>query len=166
MSKKTENNIIAVAFLLFFIAIAVMSLGYGARARLVPLPIAIGSAILVSMQLYLQNAKGTKINLAVDAGELLFGAKDVKGGKSKESKENLGKKELAAFGVVFLFMGLIFILGIEVAIFTFVTGYFRFINKDSWLKSLTFGIGTLVCIDLLFVKFLKVQFYHGLLNLF
>ncbi|KJS88277.1 MAG: hypothetical protein JM58_01590 [Peptococcaceae bacterium BICA1-8] len=166
MTKKTANNIVAVAFLLFFIAVAILSTGFGPRARLVPLPVAIGSAVLISFQLYLQNTKNTKINLAIDAGELLFGAKESKdsSGKKKEKKENLLKKELVSIGIVVSFLALILVIGIEPAILVFVVGYFRFINKAKWWKSFVFGIGTLLFIHLLFVQFLNVHFYKGILE--
>ncbi|KJS20735.1 MAG: hypothetical protein VR72_13215 [Clostridiaceae bacterium BRH_c20a] len=164
MTKRTANNLVAIAFLVFFVSVAIVSMGYGPRARLVPMPIAIGSAILISLQLYLQNAKNTKLNLAIDAGELLFGTKDTKKSKSGEKKEGLDKKELVAFTIVAVFLALIVIIGIEAAIFVFVTGYFRLINKDRWFKSLIFGIGTLLFIHLLFVTFLNVHFYKGILE--
>ncbi|NLT96081.1 MAG: tripartite tricarboxylate transporter TctB family protein [Clostridia bacterium] len=162
MKKTTANNLVAIAFLVLFIRIAIMTTAYGPRARLVPLPVAICSIILVCFQLYLQNSKNTKLNLKVDAGEVLFGQKEIKKSKSDEKKENSVKKELASFSVVLVFLALILILGVEPAIFVFVTGYFRFINKDKWLKSLLFGVGTLVFVHLLFVTFLNVNFYEGI----
>jgi len=164
MTKKTANNIVALAFLVFFIGIAIMTLNYGPRARLVPLPVAISSAVLISFQLYLQNAKNTKLNLTVDAGEVLFGTKETKKSKLNKKKESSVKKELIGLAVVLVFLTLILLIGIEAAILVFVTGYFRFINKNKWFRSLIFGIGTLLFIHLLFVTFLNVNFYNGVLE--
>ena len=47
MSRRTQENLIALAFLAVFIGVIVMSLGYGPRARMIPLPLASFGVILI-----------------------------------------------------------------------------------------------------------------------
>lgn len=168
MNKKTAENIVAVTFLVFFLAIAGLSLTYGSRARLVPFPIALISAALITLQLVIQNKRDVNIDLRVDAGEL-FSAKKIKADCKEEEaaaesaqKDKLkGKNELGAIILVIGFLALIMILGIEIATVCFVTAYFRFVNSASWLRSLLWGLGTVAGIYLLFTAFLDIDLYKG-----
>jgi len=162
MSKKTAENIVSVIFLVFFVGILVASYSYGPRARLVPIPIAMASSLLVCFQLYITNSKSTKFDLMVDASELFKSSNNVKPTHEKKKKDFSPEKERAALLIVLSFLAIVLVVGLEVGIFIFVTGYFKFINKDGWLKSLIFGSGTLAAIYALFVLFLKVQMYKGL----
>ena len=51
MSRRTQENIMAGAILCVFIGVIVMSLDYGPRARMIPLPLATFGVILIVIQL-------------------------------------------------------------------------------------------------------------------
>jgi len=70
MSKRAQENIVAFLFLFFFVAMIIISFDYGPRARLVPVPIAAVSAIIMLLQIYLMNFR-KDIELNVDAAEIL-----------------------------------------------------------------------------------------------
>lgn len=174
MSRRVQENIIAFLFLLFFIAMIILSFDYSPRARLVPVPIASVSAVIVLIQIYLMNFR-KDFNLNVDPAELLTG-------KSKEAiQEGLGKdeveevkikkieggKESVAILIVLTYLVMTWLIGIMVAMFLFVFGFFFIITKVGWIKSLIAALITEVSIYILFVNILEVQFYEGwLVNLF
>ncbi|CEP69344.1 Protein of unknown function DUF1468 [Moorella glycerini] len=164
MKNRMADNLVAFVFLLLFTLFATLSMGYGFRARLVPLPVAIGSGILVLIQLIIQNSRASHLNLSVNAGEL-FGTEKVKVNyEGKQVKERVpGGKEWFAFSLLAVFLGMVLVAGIEVATIIFVTGYFRYINKEGWLRSLLWGAGTTVALYLLFTVILRIHFYRGLL---
>ncbi|WP_338824098.1 hypothetical protein MHOCP_22210 [Moorella humiferrea] len=161
-----EDNLAAIAFLIIFIIFAILSMQYGDRARLVPLPVAIGSGVLVLIQLVLQNSReASNLRLAVNAGEL-FGTEKIK--ESFEGKKikdkTAGGKEGWAFLMLALFLVTILVVGIEAATIIFVAGYFRFINKAGWMRSLLWGAGTMMALYILFTILLRINFYRGLLE--
>ena len=59
MSRRTQENIMAGAILCVFIGVIVMSLDYGPRARMIPLPLATFGVILIVIQLVWQNLRST-----------------------------------------------------------------------------------------------------------
>ncbi|KKM10483.1 hypothetical protein SY88_12320 [Clostridiales bacterium PH28_bin88] len=171
MKSRTADNISAVVFLLIFIAFAVMSTQYGPRARLVPLPVAGVSAVMVLIQLILQNVKGGSLNLSVDAGKLFKAQnpleKEAKKGFAGEQQPSSIKardgKEWGAFSVVLTFWVMIMLFGLDLATLLFVTLYFRVVNKERWIRSLIWGTGTWAAIYLLFTGILRIQLYKGFL---
>lgn len=175
MSKKVQENIVAFLFLFFFIGMLVMSMGYSPRSRLVPVPIAIFSLVLVIAQILLMNFK-SDFDLNIDATEFLTG------GQSKESIEDsiekvdttgviteIGERpqEKVALLTVFVYLVLNYLVGIMPAIFIFVLGYFIILSKLTWIKALVISLSTVVFIWFFFVYLLQIQMYKGLLlNLF
>lgn len=169
MTKRTEENIVAVIFLVIFIAVIIMSMGYGVRARLVPLPIASGSAVLVLAQLILQNTK-KNVDFSVDASELFRGSKTgqaVQDEKSKTGSTDLkvkkigGGNEWRGLGLVGIYFLIILLIGIMPAVFIFVLGYFLFVAKIKWIRALLYSVLCEVAIYVLFVMLLQVQMYQG-----
>jgi hypothetical protein len=173
---KRQENIATVVMLLVFVFFAVGSLWYGPRARFVPLPISIIAILVALAQLYVQNSKSAKKDLGVDTFKL-FGADRTKeemeaaSDADREAEESLQKIKIAAgkaqmaYGLPLIFTGLIFAMGFNIAILLFVTWYFRFLNKGSWLVSLAYGIGTWVFVYLMFETVLVVGLYPGVIAL-
>ncbi|MHB1162869.1 MAG: tripartite tricarboxylate transporter TctB family protein, partial [Chloroflexota bacterium] len=69
MSRRAQENLMALAFLLVFIGFLVVSQGYGPKTRLVPVPLAAVSILLILLQLALQNLR-SNLQLSVDTMEL------------------------------------------------------------------------------------------------
>ena len=161
MSKQLENNIITIVLLIVFSWFLYTSLGYSAKARLVPLPVATVSIILILVQIYIQNF-AKHLELSVDPTELFKSATNEKAVERVEDcesqkAEQKGGNELVGIGMVFLFVAMIYLLGIINAITIFVFGYFYLIGKEKWYKALLY---TLICsasIFVLFVLILHVQ---------
>lgn len=173
MSKRAQENIIAFLFLFFFIAMIVLSFDYGPRARMVPIPIAAVSAVVMLLQIYLMNFR-KDIDLNVDAAELLTGGhtkESIVEGKSHEEVAEVkiikieGGKESTALLIVLVYLVMTLIIGIMPAMFLFVFGFFVLVTKMHWIRSLIIALITEVSIYILFVYILEIQFYEGWLVL-
>lgn len=168
MSRRTQENIIALAVLGIFIGVIVMSLGYGPRARMIPLPLATLGIILIVIQLVWQNLRSTD-ELQMDMLSMLTrqaeGAsaasqKNEEGGKPKST----WRRELTALGIVAALVALILLTGPIPAVFVFTGAYFVLSRHYSWFAGLVYTIAFTIAIYLLFVVALEVQLYHGLLE--
>ena len=173
MSKRAQENIVASLFLFFFIAMIIISFDYGPRARMVPVPIAAVSAIIMLLQMYLMNFR-KEIELNVDVAELLTRGQS-SGAMLDEVKQVdevkitviKGGKESTALLIVVLYFVMTILIGILPAMILFVYGFFALITKVHWIKSLITTLITVASIYILFVYVLEIQFYEGwLVNTF
>lgn len=170
LSRRAQENLVAGILLAVFVAFAAISLTYGDRARLVPLPVAIASSLLILLQLYLQNTRADA-DLAVDAmhlfarqGEQITSTLEAELAIPEQGVtivEEPGGSEWSAALLVIAFVSMILLVGILPAVFLFVFGYFLLVSKKRVLTSLAYAIGTEVAIYALFVWVLKVQMYGG-----
>lgn len=162
MSRRFQENVVAVVLLLIFIGFAWVSAGYTYRSRLVPLPVAIASIMLISLQLLLQNLRpGRELN--VDAAEMLgAGSSRMTSEMPGAANEGSGAgSELVGALLVAEFVGLILLVGILGAIFLYVFGYFYLIGKEKLWVALAYAFGTEIAVYLLFVVLLRVDMYEG-----
>ena len=165
MSRRSQENLIATVLLLLFVAILIMSFGYGPRARLVPVPIAIIAILLTAGQLIWQNLRAAD-ELHVDVLELVAGRDGSERRKAAQNEAGPQQHTLAAqakaFGMVAALLALFLVLGPLPAIFLFSAGYFILSGESSWLRGLTYAglcTGTLY---LIFGFILQVQLNRGL----
>lgn len=172
MSRRVQENLIAVAMLTVFIGVIVMCLGYGTRARLVPLPLAVFGVIMMVAQLVWQNLRPTD-ELHVDLLEVLTrrNRKESIAGPAGESapaapadRAPRWRLEANAFAIVAVFLGLILLVGPITAIFLFTAGYFLLSKHYSWLRGLVYTSVFTATVYLLFVVALEIQLYHGVLE--
>jgi hypothetical protein len=174
MSRRTQDNLIAVAIAIVFIGVIVMSLQYGPRARMVPIPLAVFGLILIVAQIVWQNVRSGE-GLKVDMLEVLTsrteeesisgmacGSSDEEAAPAKRRPRWL--QELTANGVVALFLFLILLLGPITAVFIFTGGYLLLSKHYSWLKGLIYTFVFTAMIYLFFVTALDLQLYHGILE--
>lgn len=176
MSKRTQENIVAFLFLIFFIVMLVISHSYNEKARMVPIPIAYASIFFLLIQMYFMNFR-QDINLNVDATELLTG------GKTEDEvleavhvddldevpieKAKAGGSEKGAIIMMVSYSVLAALIGILGGTLLFVTGFLRFVTKLNWVVSLLTGMATAVAIWFFFSYILEVRFFQGyLLELF
>ena len=170
MSRRFQENVIALVLLAFFVGIFVMSFEYGARARLVPLPIAALGIALVLAQLVWQNVRSLD-ELQVDMLEFISGDQAAALTAGLASKDNAVKerpagrinREVAAFGIVAALLALCFVLGPLIGVFVFMAGYFALSRLSSWLMAIVFALAGSTAFYLLFGVLLNVQFNRGLL---
>lgn len=165
MNNKTINNIVAVTFLLIFVAFLGVSMSYGGRTRLVPIPIAVTSIILVLLQLYYQNIR-PDVKLDIDTSDMFLKPierNDAIHGQTAATTEVIeeGGKESTGILLVGSFLVLIMLVGIIPATFLYVFGYCRYVGKNKSSKALSLAVATSLALFLLFDAILKVNLYEG-----
>jgi hypothetical protein len=172
MSRRTQDNIVAVLLLCVFAGLIMLSLGYSPRARLVPLPVAVFGALLVLIQLVWQNLRSTD-DLQVDLLDVLVKRDDKAITRqtpvSSPAQVDAGarfKRESVACAMVVVFLSLTLLLGPMPAIFVFTAGYFVMSAYCAWLRALIFAGAFTTVLYLLFVVALQIQLYHGILETF
>lgn len=167
MSRRTQENIMAGAILCVFIGVIVMSLDYGPRARMIPLPLATFGVILIVIQLVWQNLRSTDelqmdmLQMLTQRAEQQSAEKPEEGGGKRKSS---WRRELTALAIVAALVTLILLIGPIPAVFAFTGAYFLLSRYYSWFKGLVYTTAFTVAIYLLFVVALEVQLYHGLLE--
>ncbi|MGQ0524649.1 MAG: tripartite tricarboxylate transporter TctB family protein [Betaproteobacteria bacterium] len=168
MSRRTQENIIAVALLCVFIGVIVMSLGYGPRARMIPLPLATLGIILIVIQIIWQNLRSTD-ELQMDVLSMLTRQAEKDSAAPQQSEQDGKRKstwrrELTALAIVAALVVLILLAGPIPAVFVFTGAYFLLSRHYSWFAGLVYTSAFTIAIYLLFVVALEVQLYHGLLE--
>jgi hypothetical protein len=168
MSRRTQENVIAVAILCVFIGVIVMSLDYGPRARMIPLPLATFGIILIVIQIIWQNLRSTD-ELQVDMLQMLTRqAENAAAASGNDPDTAPGKsswrREMRALAMVAALVGLILLFGPMPAVFLFTGAYFLLSRHYSWPKALVYTIAFTITIYLLFVVALEIQLYHGVLE--
>jgi len=175
VSRRTQENLIAVAFLIVFIGVIVLCLDYGVRARKVPLPVAIFGLALIAIQIIWQNLRSAG-DLQVDLFEVLTQRKHQEGVSGKTAGEPVAaesapnaqrpswRREALAFGIVGVMLTLFLLLGPIPAIFLFTGGYFLLSRHYSWRRGLVYTVVFTATVYLLFVVALEIQLYHGILE--
>lgn len=179
MSRRTQENLLAVALLCFFIGILVLSLDYGPRARLVPIPISVLGMILLGAQLVWQNLRSPD-ELHVDMLEFLTrrGINPTESGEADDassaeaSPDGSGPvdgpstfgREVFAFGKIMAFVGMFLLLGPFPSVFIFTFAYLSLSRHYHWAKALVVTTIFSVVVYGLFVEVLDIQLYHGVLE--
>jgi len=166
MSRRTQENLVAGALLLLFVAILVMSFDYGPRARLVPVPIAIIAILLTLGQLIWQNLRAAD-ELHVDVLELVAGRDSAERRRSAQEETSTPQQhtlaaQARAFGMVAALLALFVVLGPLPAIFVFSAGYFILSGETSWTRGLIYAGLCAGSLYLIFGFVLQVQLNRGL----
>jgi len=173
MSRKLQENLIIGLIIAVLASVIYVSLGYGPRARMVPIPVAAFGLVLAIVQLIWQNLRSTE-ELHVDLLEVLTKRSEAGHGQgagaptapsaaagTKEAPRRLWPKELAALALVLGFLGLVLLIGPIPSIFIFTGGYFLVSRHYSWPKALGYTAIFTIAVYLLFVVGLEIQLYHG-----
>jgi Tripartite tricarboxylate transporter TctB family len=171
MSRKLQENLIIGLIIAVLAGVIYVSLGYGPRARMVPIPVAGFGLVLAIVQLIWQNLRSTE-ELHVDLLEVLTKRSEVGQGAgaptepsaaagATEAPRRLWPKELAALTLVLGFLGLVLLIGPIPSIFIFTGGYFLVSRHYTWPKALGYTAIFTITVYLLFVVALEIQLYHG-----
>ena len=143
---------------------------YGARARVVPLPIATLGAILTVAQLILQNLPSVG-DLHLDALELF--TSHAPGAASAKSAPRRGngapdptrwRRELIAVGIVVLLTGMFMLIGPIPSIFLFSAGYMLAKRQYSRPVGIAFAALFTLIVYVLFAVVLGVQMDNSILG--
>jgi Tripartite tricarboxylate transporter TctB family len=170
MSRRTQENLVAGILLAGFIGIIVLSLDYSPRSRLVPLPMAVLGAILVTVQLVWQNLRSVD-ELQVDVLEFLTGHSRAGGPApsgdqapaAREKAATGAMKNLVAFAMVAVLLAAFLLLGPIPAIFLFTAGYLILSKYSSWPKGLAYGAVFTAIIVVVFGYILKIPLDRSIL---
>lgn len=175
MSRRTQENILAILLMAFFIGILVISLDYSPRARLVPIPISVLGILLLGVQLAWQNLRSPD-ELHVDMLEFLTRRTgDPTKQETADAETNPGKaakaetpsqfgREVFAFAKVAGFVGMFLLLGPFPSVFIFTFAYFSLSRHYHWAKAIIVTTIFVAVTYGLFVEILDIQLYHGLLE--
>jgi hypothetical protein len=165
MSRRAQENVICAALLALFAAVIWLSLDFGPRARMIPLPLAVFGIVLTLIQVAWQNLGSTdELQMDMIAVDPLAVAAEAEAEKTAApDKRVTWREEVGAFGIVAALLALIYTLGILPAVFLFTGGYFALTREYSWRASLVYTSILTVAVYLLFVVALQIQPYHGLL---
>jgi hypothetical protein len=160
MSRRTQENLVAAALLIFFGGVIWLCQDFGPRARMIPLPLAVFGIVLTAIQIVWQNLRSTD-ELQVD----LFSVPDraAIGAQEAADRRPVWRREAGAFGIIGLLIALIFVTGIIPAVFLFTGGYFLLTRHYSLRASVVYTTVFTAAIYLMFVAALQIQPYHGML---
>jgi hypothetical protein len=165
-------SLMDLAVLAVLIGAAVLCSGYGARARMVPMIVAVGSIGFLLLQLVLQS-RGASLD--IDQEELL-GAEAKRAAEEAEAKEQAfaeaaprsfvtyeGGSLWSGLAIIVGFAALILGLGVLPAVFLFVFGFLAFISRLRVLWALLLALATEGVVYGLFVLVLGVRMNRGFL---
>jgi len=163
MSRRAQENVVAAVLLAVFAAVIAMSLDFGPRARMIPLPLAVLGVILTLVQIVWQNVASTEslqMDLITVAGR---SEPDAGMGVAKAGATASWRSEAGAYGIVAILLALMLAAGPIPAVLAFTGGYFLITRQYSWLASLIYTVAFTLAVYLLFFVVLQIQPYHGLL---
>jgi hypothetical protein len=166
MSRRTQENLVVAVFLAIFVGVIVLSLDFGPRARMIPLPLASLGVILALIQLVWQNLGSTdalKMDMIrVEKPQGVQAADEGREQKSLDAKPTL-RRRAGAYGIVAALLLLILAVGPLAAVFVFTLGYFLATRYYTPLLALVYtSLFTAVMYGLFFVV-LQINPYYGLL---
>jgi hypothetical protein len=173
VSRRAQENVLAIVLVGILVAVIIVSMNYGPRSRLVPVPVAVFSLILVIAQMVVQNT-GSPDDLHVDVLEMLTRrtAREGLTDKAKSARPRpvtahppgtRARREIVAFVVLAILLGLVLLLGPITGIFLFVLGYAAVVGRLRWYSALALSFGVSGALYLLFVVLLNTQMYYGIL---
>lgn len=170
MSRQAREILAASFFLLLFAFIGWLTLDFGPRARLIPLPLAIVGGGLALFQIVLSLSRPGGLErmkiIEVDTSALPGAdASDVvpSNDASLSVQQPKRRREWVAYAVVIGFCALVMTVGPVIAMFVFTTAYFMRTRVYSPLRSLIFGSVYTGIVYLLFFTTLQIEPYYGVL---
>jgi len=164
MSRRVQDNLAAAVILAIFAIAIVLSLDFGPRARMIPLPLALFGAVLTVVQLLWQNLRSTaELQIDLIAVTRPRGAPETAEAKPAQARPSW-RREAGAYAIVALLLALTLSLGPVPAAFVFTGGYFIVTRHYSWLTGLIYTVAFTLAVYLLFFAVLQIQPYYGLLE--
>ncbi len=164
MSRHAQENVVSVLLLVVFAGVIILCQDFGARARMIPMPLAIFGIVLTLIQLVWHNLGSTRdLQMEMISVQAPAGVEPVATPESKAEDAPSWQREAGAYGIVGALLALVFVTGIIPAVFVFTAGYFLLSRYCSWPVSLIYTAIFTVTVYLLFVVALEMQPYHGLL---
>lgn len=170
MSRRMQENLIVLVFLALFASVIVASLGYGPRARMVPVPIAALGIVLGLAQLVWQNLR-SESELQIDMLQFLTGrsdaADDVPDRQAPAAPKPAGGefgRELRVAALVAAIVAGTMLFGILPASFVLCAAYFGFSRQYGWLRAVVTGLAFSAVLWLLFGHVLGIPIGRSILG--
>ena len=171
IGRRAQENLIVLLIMLALIGVIVMSFDYGPRARMVPIPVAAFGLILALVQLVWQNVR-SEDELQVDLLEVLTKRKGApvtseEKAAAPAAPEDGGarwKREMTAYGMVLLFLAMVWAMGPMPSVFLFTLGYFAVSRHYSLSRAFAYTAIFTASVYVVFVYALEIQLYHGYLE--
>jgi hypothetical protein len=172
MSRRVQENLVAVIMLVIFVVMLYLTLGYSSRARLVPLPVCIFGIVLAIAQLIWQNLSAVG-ELRINILEVMSRGRGTATAGLPEPVQpqgadlNVARKpgvELLAIGIIAILLGMVFVIGPLPSVFIFTAGYLALTRHCSPARAILYAA---VCASVLYGLFgfaLGVQLNRGLLS--
>lgn len=165
-------SLMDLAVLAALVAAALIASQYGARARMVPMVVAIGSIAFLVLQIVLE-LRGASLD--IDQEEALMGEDARRAAEEAEAKEEAAfaeKIRIATYeggtiagGILLVasYAALILLVGVVPAVFVFVLYFFLVISRLGFVTSLLLALATEAVIYGLFILTLGVRPNRGFL---
>ena len=168
MSRRAQENLLAVALFAVFVGVILMCQDFGPRARMIPLPLAILGVVLTVVQIIWQNLGSTE---GLQMEMITVSKPDAVKSEVEapvDTKADAGsrqswRKEAGAFAIVGALLALVLLLGPVPAVFIFTGAYFALTRHYSFRAALVYTAVFTAVTYLLFFVALEIQPYHGLL---
>ena len=171
MSRRTQETLATLAFLGVFLGLAWLSLDFGPRARMIPLPLALFGALLAIVQLVLQQRGATQslkmdlINVDPPAPAAdSTGSVRAPGDSQPAPGRSSAHKVLGAYAIVGGLLVMILTIGPVASVFLFTAGYFLKTRYYSAPFALAYAAAFTLTVYLLFFVALQIQPYYGMLG--
>lgn len=170
MSRHSREILAATFFLLLFACVGWLTLDFGPRARLIPLPLAIvgGALAIVQIVLSLSRPGGLERMKMIEVEQSALPTADTPDGvpvndTSLSVQQPERRREWVAYAIVIGFCALVMLVGPVIAMFVFTTGYFMRTGVYSPARSLILGSVYTGIVYLLFFVTLQIEPYYGVL---
>lgn len=168
MSRRTQENLFAAILLVVFAVFFWLSLGYGPRARLVPLPISIFGMFIIVVQIVWQNVRSAE-DLRINVLQLVAGREGTEIAAShrgaaaptmpKAPRLRFRVSRASASGAL---LALFLVLGPLPAVFIFSFAYFSLSGHCSVPRALVYALACAGVIYGMFGYVLNIQLNRGL----
>jgi hypothetical protein len=161
-----RENVAAAVLLVIFAGVIFLSLDFGRRARMIPLPLAIFGFALTVVQIVWQNLRSMdELHMdLIPVGKRQDGAPEAPLEEDPPQAAPPWRREAAAYAIVAGLLALVLALGPVPAVFVFTAGYFAVTRHYSWRAGLIYTLIFTAAVYLLFFVILEIQPYHGLLE--
>lgn len=168
LTRRTQENMVCAVLLVVFGGVVWLAQDFGPRARMIPLPLAIGGIVLTVIQMLWQNLRSTdelQMDLiSVAERRAAEGDPAPVAQQKRDDARSAWHRELRAYGIVAALIGLVLAIGIIPAVFVFTAAYFLMTHLYSWRAGLVYTSLFTALVYLLFIAALQIQPYHGLLE--
>ena len=167
-AKTIVQHLFNLFIIVFFVATIITSLGYNAKARLIPLVIALPCLAMILYQFAADLlGKQKKKGISVEEELFLKTMEKVHQEVVVEKKEKKTDREatlalLNSVGWILAFVILVYLFGFLITIPLFSVIYMR-AKGDSWVLSISVAAGLWLTTYLAFIIFAKISLYDALI---